>query len=147
MKKKGKAPAYEKSEMTPLFTDTICTREAGIPTWEGMYRLLEEENLIVKEVTVTTDGRGSSEASLMELACSFLHDIAARLKILPYTDMVKWIIDHAIIYNREFKTRNQEVIVTGKSSVHSKLLVPLRLVAILETNKLKLLLFSFMRSR
>ena len=37
--------------------------------------------------------------------------------------------------------------VIGKSSVHSELLVPLRLVAILEANKLKVLSLSFMRSR
>lgn len=61
------------------------------------------------EVTVTMDGHGSSEESLTELACSFLHRIAARLKILPYTDMVKWMIDHAYISDREFKTASQEV--------------------------------------
>jgi len=37
--------------------------------------------------------------------------------------------------------------VIGKSSAHVELLVPLRLVAILETNKLKLLSFSFMISK
>ena len=57
-----------------------------------------------------TDGRGSSEASLTELACSFLHRIAARPKMLPYTDMVKWVIDHAEITDKQFKMRNQEVI-------------------------------------
>jgi len=100
MGKKGKAPVSEKSEMIPLFTDTTCTKEVGISTWEGMYRLLEEENPRVMEVTATVDGRGSSEASLIELACLFLHRIAARQKILPYTDMVKWVIDHAEIIDR-----------------------------------------------
>jgi len=37
--------------------------------------------------------------------------------------------------------------IIGKSSVYVELLVPLRLVAILETNKLKLLSFSFMISK
>jgi len=88
MGKKGKAPASEKLEITPLFTDTTYTKEAGISTWEGIYRLLQE-NLRVMEVTVMVDGCGSSEASLIELACSFLNRIAARLKILTYRDMVK----------------------------------------------------------
>lgn len=56
------------------------------------------------ETTITIDGHSSSNGSLTELACSFLHRIAARPKILPYTDMVKWIIDNADISNREFKT-------------------------------------------
>eukprot|EP00253_Pinus_taeda_P016456 PITA_16456 len=42
---------------------------------------------------------------------------------------------------------SKEASVIRKSSVYAKLLVPLRLVATLETNKLKPLSFSFMRSR
>lgn len=60
------------------------------------------------KVTVTADGHGSFEASLTELACSFLHRIATRSKILPYTNIVKWIIDHTEISDRKFKTQNQE---------------------------------------
>ena len=74
-----------------------------------MYQLLGEENPRIMVFTVMTDGCGSSEASLTELECSFLHRIAARPKILPYMDMVKWIIDHDDISNKEFKTWNQEV--------------------------------------
>lgn len=62
-----------------------------------------------REVIVTADGHGSSKASLTELACSFLHCVIARPKILPYMDMVKWVIDHADISDRQFKTSNQEV--------------------------------------
>jgi len=74
-----------------------------------MYQLLEEENPRIMKVTVTTDGCGSSKASLIELACLFLHRIVARPKVLPYMDMVKWIIDHADISDREFKTTNHKV--------------------------------------
>jgi len=109
MGKKGKAPASEKIEMSPLFTDNTCSREGGISTWEAMYQLLEDEHPRIMEVTVTADACGSSEASLTELACLFLHHIATRLKILPYTDMAKWIIDHADISDRELKMRSQEV--------------------------------------
>jgi len=42
---------------------------------------------------------------------------------------------------------NLGISVIMKSSVYAELLVPLRLVAILEANKLKLLSFSFMISR
>lgn len=95
--------------MVPLYTDTACNRDAGIAMWEGMYNLLEEENPRVMEVVATAGSNGSSEASLTELACSFLHRIATRPKILPYTDMVKWILDTANIRNRQFKTQGQEL--------------------------------------
>ena len=75
-----------------------------------MYSLLEEENLRVMEVKATADSRGSSEASITELSCSFLHQIAARLKILPYTDMVKWVLDSADILDKQFKSQSQDLI-------------------------------------
>jgi len=86
--------------MIPLYTDTTCNRDAGITTWEGMYSLLEEENPKIMEATATASSQGSSEASITELACSFLHRIAARPKIIPYTNMVKWVLDNANIKNR-----------------------------------------------
>ena len=92
MGKKGKALSSEDKEMTPLYIDIACSRDVGITTWEGMYNLLEEENPKIMDVTATVGSQGSSEASITDLACSFLHQIAARPKILPYTDMVKWVL-------------------------------------------------------
>jgi len=103
--KKNKSPSSEEKEMAPLYTDTVCNRDARIATWEGMYNLLEEENPRVMEVAATTGSNSSSEASIIELACSFLHRIVARPKILPYTDMVKWILEKIDIRNRHFKTQ------------------------------------------
>ena len=108
MGKKGKAPSSEDKEMMPLYTDTACNGDAGITTWEGMYSLLEEENPKRMEVTSTVDPHGSSEASVTDLDCSFLHRIAARPKILPYADMVKWVLDSVDI-NKQFKTQGQEL--------------------------------------
>ncbi len=110
MGKKGKAPSSEDKEMTPLYTDTTCNRDAGIMTWEGMYNFLEEENPKVTKVTTTAGSQGSSEASVTDLACSFLHWIAARPKILPYTDMIKWVLDSVDINNKQFKTQGQGLI-------------------------------------
>ena len=76
MGKKGKAPSSDNKEMMPLYIDTACNRDAGITTWEGMYNLLEEENPKVMEVTAIAGSQGSSEASVADLACSFLHRIA-----------------------------------------------------------------------
>lgn len=110
MGKKSKAPSSEDEKMAPLYTDTACNRDAGITTWEGMYNILEEENPRVMEVTAVACSQSSSEASLTELACSFLHRIGVRPKILPYMDMVKWILDNAQIKNRQFKIHGQGLI-------------------------------------
>ena len=59
MGKKNKAQGSEvkekTKEMAPVYTDTACNRDAGISTWEGMYRLLEEENPRIMKVTTVTD--------------------------------------------------------------------------------------------
>jgi len=73
-----------------------------------MYNLLEEEYLKVMEVEATIGSHSSSEASIIELACSFVHRIAAKPRILPYTEMVKWILDSTDIRDRQFKTQGQE---------------------------------------
>ena len=73
MGKKGKTPSSKDKEMTPLYTNTTCNKDVGITTWEGMYSLLEEENPKMMEFAATKRSHGSAEASITELACSFLH--------------------------------------------------------------------------
>lgn len=74
-----------------------------------MYNILEDEQPRILETKGTIDEHDSSDASMFEMSCSFLHRIAVRPKIIPYTDMVKWVIDEADISDIEFKTRSQEV--------------------------------------
>jgi len=56
-----------------------------------MYQFLESESPKIIQRVETTDAIASSEASHFEAASSFIHIIAAKPKIMPYTDMVKWI--------------------------------------------------------
>jgi len=78
--KKGKALSSEDQQRTPLYTDTAHNRDIGITTWEGKYSLLEENNPKIMEVTTTASSHRSFEVFITELACSFLHRIAARPK-------------------------------------------------------------------
>ena len=110
MGKKEKDPSAENKEMASLYADTACNKDVGITTWEGMYNLLEEENPRVMKVMATTRSSNSFEASLTELAGSFLHRIVARSRILPYTNMVKWVLDNTNISDRNFRTPGQELI-------------------------------------
>jgi len=52
----------------------------------------------------------SSDTSYPEVACSILHKVVARPKLLPYTDMVKWIVENVTIEDKEFVTSRQVVI-------------------------------------
>ena len=110
MGKKEKSSNSENREMASLYADIACNKDADISTLEGMYSSLEEENLVVLKVVATAGSSNTSEATLKELACSFLHRIAARPRILPYTDMVKWVLDSTDILDRQFRTPSQELI-------------------------------------
>jgi len=100
MVNRGKATTSEKSEIIPLFFDTTCNRDGGTSTWEAMYDLLEEEKPRCLVKKATTNVNISSDASFFTTTCSFLHRITARPKIIPYTDMVQWIIDMVDVSNR-----------------------------------------------
>jgi len=74
-----------------------------------MYNLLEEEKPRPLETKATTDAEESFDASYFEATCLFLHIIAAIPKILPYTDMVKWVIDNVNILDKTFRNARHEV--------------------------------------
>ena len=110
MVKKVKVVSSEKLEMNPLFTDTTCNREGVTSLWEAMYNILEEEQPRFMETRITVDRCDYSDASMLDMTCLFFHRIFARLKIIPYINMVKWFLNEADIWDREFKMRSQEVI-------------------------------------
>lgn len=56
----------------------------------------------------------SSNSSYPKVACFVLHNIATMPKLLPYTDMVKWVIENVNIEDREFVTSRKMVIDTFK---------------------------------
>ena len=84
MGKKEKSSSSKNKEMASLYADTACNKDAGISSWEGMYNLLEYENPVGIKVVAIAGSKDTSEATLRDLACSFLHRIAARPRILPW---------------------------------------------------------------
>lgn len=56
-----------------------------------------------------TGSTNKSEASLKDLADSFLHRIAAREKILPYIDVVRWVVEQILVSNRTFCTVDRRI--------------------------------------
>lgn len=61
------------------------------------------------ETKATVDAKESSDASYFKSTCSFLHRITARIKILPYMDMVRWIISNVDISDRTFRNSTHTV--------------------------------------
>ena len=61
------------------------------------------------------DASDSSEPTIEEVSNSFLQRIATRPKILPYIDIVKWIIDNLDIEDRNFLTSRGKMIGSFKA--------------------------------
>lgn len=45
-----------------------------------------------------------AESTLKELASSYLHKITSRANVLPYNDLVRWVIESINIIDRAFFT-------------------------------------------
>jgi len=50
------------------------------------------------------------ELQFRDSSYSFLHRIGARAKILPYIDMIRWVIENLIIEYRQFKSAKMDLI-------------------------------------
>ena len=91
-----------------MIFDTTCLGP-GKTTWLSIYNLIEAEEPEVTTVLATADPTRKSDATLKDLADSYLHRIAAREKILPYKDVVRWVIEEIPITNRTFCTMDGRV--------------------------------------
>ena len=70
-----------------LISDTTCTGLTRA-TWQGTYNLIKAEQPEKAVTEATADPTRKSDSTLKDLADSFLHRIATREQILPYTDVV-----------------------------------------------------------
>ncbi len=91
-----------------LISDTTCLGLART-TWQGTYNLIEAEGPMMTVVQASADSTRKSDANLKDLANSFLHRIAAREQILPYTDVVRWAIQEILITDRTFSTKDGRI--------------------------------------
>ena len=56
------------------------------------------------EEEATTDSKKKLEGTLKELAFSYLHRIAVRANVLPYTDVVRCVVEKIPTTDRTFST-------------------------------------------
>lgn len=83
-----------------LISDTTCL-SLGNTSLQSIYEVEEPEET---EEEATAGSTNKFEASLKDLVDSFLHRIATREKIRPYTNVVKWVTKQIPVSNRMFCT-------------------------------------------
>ena len=109
-------------EMAPLISDTTCNLEIGSSSWEGIYQLFEKEKLqvILDRKYVADDNLFNDSESWTDTTNYFLDRIASRPKMIPYTDLVKWVLENVDIRDRKFVTRSRTIIVHSGRQISRK---------------------------
>jgi len=103
--KKEKAPVVAKEELVKkiLISDTTYLG-LGQASWESIYNFMEVEDPKEIEEETTRYGTDKLENTLKDLDYSYLHRIEARTKVLPYNDVVRWVIESINITYKTFFT-------------------------------------------
>lgn len=83
--------------------------------WEVIHKIAEGERTKIIVTKATTDSIKPFGVRFKDVACSFLHRIGARAKILPYTDMIIWMVENLNIEDRKFKNSKSELMGTLKA--------------------------------
>ena len=104
----GQAVVDPSGKNKGLISDTTCLGLTRT-TWQGTYDLIESKKPAQVEEEATADSSDKSENTVKDLADSFLHRIAAREQMLPYTDVVKWAIEEIPFTDRTFVTKDGRV--------------------------------------
>jgi len=95
--------------MSPIFSNTICSTDKGATTWEVIYNKLEDEHPKVIITRKTTDLIRPSRLQFKDVSYSFLHRIGVRAKIIPYTNMIRWVAQNLTIEDMQFKNLRMEL--------------------------------------
>jgi len=100
----------ESTYMSSIFTDTVCTAVGGAIAWQTIYTTMENENPEVRDIWPTADSTKPSGVQFRDVACSFLHRIAARDRLLPYTVMIRWVVENTKVEDRLIKAAKNTVL-------------------------------------
>lgn len=112
MQKHGKQTVteVEYTKMSPIVSHTVCTADGGATKWQTSFTILEDEEPEVVEVKATVDDATPSNLHFKGIACSFLHRIGIRATLLPYTDMIRWVLDNSTIKDIQLRTAKNEIL-------------------------------------
>jgi len=102
-------------EMSPIFVDIVWSVNGGAMAWEAIYNRLEYERHKIIVTKATVDSIKPSRVQFKYVACSFLHRIGARAKILPYTDMIIWVVENISIEDRQFRNSKMDLMGSFKA--------------------------------
>jgi hypothetical protein len=101
--------AEEPNPNSDILSDTTARLTDVIKSWKQVYEILEQENSLYSDDS--SGGEDESIASkLRQVAKSELHKVAARPKLMPYTDMISWALEHVDIPTRTIYSHQKTIV-------------------------------------
>jgi len=101
--------------LSPIFAHIVCNANGGVTTWEFIHNRLEDERPKITVIKAKTDSVKPSGVQFKDSSYSFLHRIGARAKMLPYNDMIRWVVENLSIEDRQFKNSRMELMGSFKA--------------------------------
>jgi hypothetical protein len=96
-----------------IILDTTTRSKDTIKSWKQVYEILEKElcNSLCLDDLVEEDDEPIS-AKLRHVAKSELHKLVARPKLMPYTDMIGWALEHVDIPTRSIFSHKKTLVIS-----------------------------------
>jgi len=80
-----------------------------VTAWEVIYNRLKDERPKITVIEVKNDSIKPLGVQFKDVAYSFLHKTGARAKILPYTHMIRWVVENLSIEDMQFMNSKMEL--------------------------------------
>jgi hypothetical protein len=110
-RKASKATVEVSGQGSDKVSDTSPRSVDSVRTWSYIYEVLQSEL-----VDVSDDSRENEKDDLITkykiIVQAQMHKVAARPRLLPYYDMVRWALDHVVIPTRTIVNEQRVIIGT-----------------------------------
>jgi hypothetical protein len=92
-----------------IFSNTTAHLTVVIKSWKQVYEILEKENSLHSDESSREEDESTTN-KLRQVANLELHKVITRPKLLPYTYMIHWSLDHVDILTRTIYSHQKTIV-------------------------------------
>ena len=101
----------ESNPNADILSNTVARLTYVIKSWKQVYDILEQKISLCFNDS-TEEGDESFSTKLSQVAKSKLHRVAAWSKLMPYTDMISWALEHVDIPTRTIYSHQKTIAIS-----------------------------------
>lgn len=96
--------------------------------WEVIYNRIEDKHPKIIVIEAKNESIKLLGVQFKHISYSFLHKIGARAKILPYTHMIRWVVENLSIEDMQFMKSKMELMGSFKAEELKKIEEPFEMI-------------------